>query len=278
MPIGLLFAGAVAVEAITCGQIPGADGILNDRAIRWIIVGERHGTAEAPEIFGDLACLAAIRGRKPVVAVEFPNDATDAIRQFVTSPDEVAARDQLLAHPFWHGPVHDGRSSRAMLTLFTRLRQWKRSNIISDVIAFQPTTAATGEAYEQAMALNLERMSAGENLVVALVGNVHAQLTRRRFLGGSYLPMAGYLPRSQTLSYNIGDNGGAQWACFAEVAEKSGMQCGSRDSGLAARKYERGFLHIGGEERAYSGYLNLGTVTTASEPALPNSDNNKPRK
>lgn len=278
MPIGLLFAGAVAVEAIPCGQIPGADAILNDRAIRWIIVGERHGTSEAPEIFGDLACLAAIRGRKPVVAVEFPDDATDAIRQFVTSPDEVAAKDQLLAHPFWHGPVHDGRSSKAMLTLFTRLRQWKRSNIIADVIAFQPTTAATGAAYEQAMALNLERMSAGKDLVLALVGNVHAQLTQRRFSGGSYLPMAGYLPRSQTLSYNIGDNGGAQWACFAEVAEKSGMQCGSRDSGPAARKYERGFVHIGGEERAYSGYLNLGTVTTASEPALPNSDNNEPRK
>ncbi|WBQ15707.1 hypothetical protein [Sphingobium yanoikuyae] len=268
MSIGFLLASAVLSGAGTCDQIPGADAVLRDRAIRWFIVGEQHGTTEAPEIFADLACLAGNAGRKPVIAVELPADATETIREFLSTPDDRTARERLLAHAFWRGPMYDGRSSKAMLNLLERLRRLKQANIIADVIAFQPTIFATGEAYEKAMALNLERASAEGGFVLALVGNVHARLTQWQFSGKSYLPMAGHLPRRQTLSFDIGDNGGAQWACFVEPSAKSGTECGPRDHGPAEHQFSRGFVQNAGEGKPYSGYLNLGTPTTASGPAI----------
>jgi hypothetical protein len=195
MFIGHLLATAVVSSLGNCGQISGADAILHDRAIRWVIVGEQHGTTESPKIFADLACLAGTSGRKPVIAVELPTDTTELIREYLSSPDERTPRSRLLAHPFWHGPFHDGRSSKAMMSLLERLRQLKQANIIADVIAFQPTVAVIDEAYERAMALNLEKASSDGNLVLALVGNVHARLTQWQFSGKSFLPMAGHLPR-----------------------------------------------------------------------------------
>lgn len=268
MSIGFLLATAVVSGAGICDQIPGADAILHDRAIRWIIVGEQHGTKEAPEIFADLACLAGKAGRRPVIAVELPVDATETIREFLSRSDERTATERLLTHAFWRGPMFDGRSSKAMLNLLERLRRLKQSNIISDLIAFQPTILATGEAYEKAMALNLRGASAERELVLALVGNVHARLTQWQFSGNSYLPMAGHLPRHQTLSFNIGDNGGAQWACFAASSAESGTECGPRDHGRAEHQYRRGFVPNAGQGEPYSGDLNLGTLTTASGPAI----------
>ncbi|EJL24238.1 hypothetical protein PMI02_03740 [Novosphingobium sp. AP12] len=268
MSIGFLLASAVLSEAGTCDLIPGADEVLKDRAVRWLIVGEQHGTTEAPKIFSDLACLAGTAGRKPVIAVELPVDATQTIRDFLSTADDRTARERLLSHEIWRGPIHDGRSSKGMLNLLERLRRLKRANIIADVIAFQPTNFASGEDYEKAMALNLERSSADGMLVLALVGNIHARLTRLQFSGRYYLPMAGHLPRRQTLSFNIGDNGGVQWACFADSSAKRGIKCGPREHGPARRQYNRGFAQNAGEGNPYSGYLNLGTQTTASEPAI----------
>jgi hypothetical protein len=268
MLVGFLLAGAIVGGTTSCDPIPGSDQILNDRANRWIIIGEQHGTTEAPKIFADLACLAWTRGRPPVVAVEFPADGTDVIQDFLSLPDERAAKERLLAHRFWHGAFQDGRSSKAMLGLFERLRQLKRSKVIADVVAFQPIVEAKGEAYEKAMALNVEKAAAGGNLVLVLIGNVHARLTQWQSSTTSYLPMAGHLPRGHTVSYNIGDHGGAQWACFTDPAAKGGVNCGPREHGLSERKYGRGVVHTGGEGHPYSGYLNLGSATTASAPAI----------
>jgi hypothetical protein len=42
-----------------CGPLPGAGALWERPAVRFILVGEMHGTGETPVIFRDLACTAA---------------------------------------------------------------------------------------------------------------------------------------------------------------------------------------------------------------------------
>jgi len=34
----------------------GAQALIEDKNIHWIVVGELHGTAQSPEVFADLVC------------------------------------------------------------------------------------------------------------------------------------------------------------------------------------------------------------------------------
>ncbi len=252
-----------------CRGIAGISVVAENRLTRWLVVGEAHGTAETPAIFADLVCLVASTGRPIVVAVEQSADDQPAIDAYLASDGRDKARAALLAAKMWHYPMKDGRSSQAHLALFERLRQLKADRKIAGVVAFQPGSASirepTPQAYEQAMADIVRRAStAPDILVVALVGNIHASLAKVDFGTGGYMPMAGLLPQSQTVTLNAVGNGGGMWACMGDATGKP--VCGAHESAMA-RTEPRGIQLRGAAPPRYSGTLNLGVRTTASPPA-----------
>lgn len=271
MPAAFLLAAAILGAGPPCAAIPGATEILSDKSVEWVVVGEHHGTSETPAIFADLACLAASTGRAPVIALELPASDAEAINAFLASPNEDDAMRQLLQRPFWHGSLKDGRSSEAMALLLKRLRQMKAKGLIRGVVPVQPFNMLPGPAFEQAMADNVRRSSpSGNDLVLVLVGNLHARLSEPLLEPVRDLPpqprMASFLPKDRTVSLSAEGNGGAQWSCV--LGRTSQNFCGPSKPLPALVQRSRGIVRLSGAGSTYSGYLNIGTATTPSSPAV----------
>lgn len=259
--LALLLAAPAPARDVACEPIPGADAWFAMPGLRWMIVGEMHGTAETPAGFAALVCLASV-GRTVTVAVEQPASDQPAIDAYLASDGGEAARAAFLAAPMWNQPVKDGRSSKACFELFEALRLMVREGKVSRVVAFQPVLAGPFDAagYERDMA-DLLRNAASKpgELVLALVGNVHAM--RQPFGTGerAYMPAAGLLPGAETVTFNAVGDGGGYWACTP-------AGCGPQ-AGAPAAHHMRGIALL--ERQPWSGTFYLGTATTASPPAVP---------
>lgn len=241
-----------------CAPLPGIEALWA-KPSRWIVVGESHGTVEAPAAYADLVCHAG--SLRPVVAaVEQYEDDQPLIDAYIASDGGAAAKAAFLKARMW--TTRDGRSSQAYLALFETLRLLVRAGKVSRVVAFQPVLTGPHDSarYEAAMAdrIRAASLDAGTRVIV-LVGNVHAMLREVSFGPKPYLPAAALLPREATLTLNIVSNGGSAWNCMQEG-------CGVHDFGPARSASARGIV-LGGD-MPWSGVFNLGVAATASPPAL----------
>src|ERR1019366_6675280 len=117
-----------------CEPLPGAGTLWSRPNLRFVLVGEMHGTVESPAIFRDLVCAAASGKRPIVVGVERSAREQKAIDAFMAPENHEVAVNALLAERGWN--AFDGRSSRAMLMLLETLRALKLKEQVSDVVAF----------------------------------------------------------------------------------------------------------------------------------------------
>lgn len=212
MVLSMLLAQAAAAM-LMCEPIPGADAILDDRSRRYIVMGEIHGTVEAPAMFADLVCEASNRG-PVIVGIEFPATEQALFDEFLASDGGEAARSRLLDAGQWR--AHDGRSSVAMLDLLDRLRRLKQAGRIAAVVAFvpAPSPGAAQTDYERRMAANwsaaLDRNP--DARLFALVGNIHAMQQGLKLPDGTELrPAATFLPAEQRVTLNLAEVGGAAY-------------------------------------------------------------------
>lgn len=256
-----IFAAVLMAASPSCGPVVGVQRILENKRTRWLIIGEQHGTVEAPAAFIDMVCNLA-RQRPVTVAVEQPVTEQAAIDAFTASDGGVAARAAFLKSVIWTNRFKDGRSSRAMFDMFESLRQLRTTGRIRGVVAFQPIQADSPAGYEKSMADELARRSPPSALTVALVGNVHAMRTPVSFSGPAYMPMAGLLPKGETITLDTRPNGGSQWACMSPT------DCGPQPM-QSGPSPPRGIIIGRDSAPAYSGVFNLGVPATVSPPQEP---------
>lgn len=251
-------------EVAPCKPIAGWEQVIAQDTTQFIIVGEVHGTNEAPDIFADAVCLTAQK-RSVVVAVEQPETDQGAIDSYIASDGGDKAISEFLKADMWQSEFKDGRSSQAMFKLFERLRIMKRDGQIKSVVAFQPVphTPLGPEAKEQAMADLILKAGAPDVTVVALVGNLHAMREHSPYRR-PYKMMASLLPQNATITLNAMGNGGSIWACMGTP-----VQCGPQQSKVRGSGDTRGIALIPDASAPWSGALFLGTMTTASPPQVP---------
>lgn len=260
----LILAASTPAAASRCAPIPGWEDVAAQQRVRWIVIGEVHGTNEIPVLFADAVCLTA-QSRPVVVALEQPTSDQSAIDDFINSDGGAKATRAFLAAGMWNGSLKDGRSSEAYFRLFELLRQMRAAGRIKSVVAFQPSTFSeppTSAEYEAAMAEQLREAARPDATVIALVGNVHAMQSETPWQP-SYLALAGHLPRQSTLTFNTASNGGESWTC-----QGNPMTCGPHPSHGSGAQRARG-VEMSAEEGPYSGVIYLGTRTTASPPMMP---------
>lgn len=262
-----LAVAAASPAAPACNPIPGWDQVLADSKIRWIVIGELHGTAETPAIFADAVCLTAKERGPVVVALEMPSGDQAKIDAFMASDGAPTAQAEFFKAVLWHMPMKDGRSSEAFFNLFERLRRMHREGRITRVVAFQdssptqdPPEAGQGP-YEGRLAAIVRDAAAPGTTVLTLVGNLHARKTEADF-GKPFMPMATHLPANETLTLNAIGNGGMAWNCHGPTA----ADCGPQPAGAPPAPAKRGVELRPVEDDAYDGLLNLGVPTTASPP------------
>jgi hypothetical protein len=246
--------------------ITGEATLWSNPQTRYILVGEVHGTAEAPALFGDLACDSHASGRPVVAAVELNEGSQAAIDAFIASDGGLAARRRFLQHPIWNMASKDGRSSQAYLALFEQLRICFQARKIAGVAAIQPSWKAgwTDNDLNAAMAALLERAAERRKavLVVALMGNFHVRREPQSFGGRTITPAAARLPAGQTVRLSV-VTGGQAWNCAGPRPADCGVHA---LSGLPP-----GHRSVSLDPSAASGFdgtIDLGVSATASPPAI----------
>ncbi|MCR9129774.1 MAG: hypothetical protein NXI12_09640 [Alphaproteobacteria bacterium] len=161
---------------------------------RIIIVGERHGTQQLPDFFGELVCRMSESG-PVIVGLEMEADEQEALDAFLASDGSRGAVQTLLDSRHW--ALTDGRASVAMLDLLIRLRDLREAGRDIELAAFMhpaDSSQARERAMAQALTTALERNP--EARVAALIGKVHAE--RERLSG--LAPAASFLPEPETLT------------------------------------------------------------------------------
>jgi hypothetical protein len=89
------------------------------------------------------------------------------------------------------------------------------------------------------------------------------------FGGPAYLPMAGHLPASQTMSVVLKGAGGMQWAC------QSPTNCGPSSVFQDEAKSSDGLTLTPAADAPYSAVFGLGKPTSASAPQIPSTRNDR---
>lgn len=255
----LLAAGSSA--ATHCDPISDWEIVVSKKEIRWIVIGEVHGTAEVPAIFSDAVCLTAEARGPIIVGLEVPSTDQSKIDEFIGSDGGLVAKAKLLTALLWQ--MRGSVSTEAFVHLFERLRELHKEGRVARVVAFQdnktPYDPSGGQTpYEEHLAAVVKSAAEPGATVMVLVGNLHARKTEVDF-GRPFMPMASLLPNKETLTLNAIGNGGMAWNCRQDG-------CGPNASPSPAAPTARGVTLRSQLNGAYDGVLNLGVPTTASPP------------
>ena len=198
-----------------CDSFPGLEEVvaLAGTGTRFIVMGEKHGTEQAPRLFGTLVC--GVSRRRPVnVFLELRAGSTTAVQAFIDSDGSEHARQTFLAHDIWNPRFADGRNSQAMFALIDLLRRLRRAGAPIQVFSTQPDYPTLAPQFYSELgrangwaALGVAHPE-GVNLI--LVGSAHAALRDNDDLG--FLPATAHLRSADVLSIGPVEEGGAQWA------------------------------------------------------------------
>ncbi len=262
--IALLATALLGATPPACAPIEGSDALWRDD-LRFVAIGELHGTAEAPAAFADIVCLALKRG--PVtVALEYPVQMQPVLDAFMFEPDEAAARRLLLAWESGPFRYHDGRGSEAMLAMLQRFRMLNQAGGDLRLLATVPDSPRVSGFTQSHAELDrahlwsaAARAAPGRRMMI-FVGSVHAEKARR--VGSPIgLPAAAHFRPEETLSLFIAQQGGEAWNCHHD--------CGVSPVRHAEPADRRGVVLAPEADGTFDGYLALGPSTASPPVARP---------
>jgi hypothetical protein len=215
--LGLALAALLGAGTACADRPVAGNGLVTDLAQLVqtrspVILGEIHGTAEAPALVGDVVEALVAGGGPVLLALEIPSSHQDQLDLYLDSAGTPADRAALFGHRFWG--FRDGRSSVAMLALLDRIRALRADGRSLEVVAFD--VADPGEADREAtLAANLATVLRRPQRppVLVLTGNLHARQT----IGTPFDPtlelMAWRLREFKPLSLNVRAPTGTAWVC-----------------------------------------------------------------
>lgn len=228
--IGKILAGAVVAVALSltsggahaadCGApMDGLAPLLERPGVRYVFLGETHGTAETPELFGDIVCAAS--ARPIVIGVEWPAENQPVLDAFLAEVDPVRALERLRKAPALKRP--DGRGSRAMIDMLMRLwrlRHAGRQHVGLVAFDYEIPTPGTSNEREAEMAAAVQSAAEAnpEALLLILTGMGHADREGFTSLQPPVRSMIQNLPAESSVSIAMARVGGEAWVCRREAA------------------------------------------------------------
>jgi hypothetical protein len=267
----MILAGLAALagaQALRCPALSGADEVFRRPGVRVVWVGEVHGTMEAPRLFADLVCHAALTGRPVAIALEREDVDQAAWDRFLGSAGTEADRRALTSSESWTWKLQDGRSGLGMLALAERLRIYHQAGAVTGLrmilTGAAPRDAAGRERSMAAEVMTLAQQGPTNGLVLAYSGAFHATRAMADFASPPYAFAAFTLPQDQVISISIVGGAGKAWNC------QPALGCGPHPTGDARGSRRRG-LYAGAGEPGIDWLASTGATTTASLPADPAS-------
>ncbi len=249
----------VAGLSLMCTPPAGSDALWQD-SIRYVVVGEIHGTAEAPAAFAQLACAAAQRG-PVIVAVELSQMSQPQLDDFIEAPDAYSAEEILRGSELWSLARADGRTSVAMAEMLESIRLLKTSGADISLLAFQPSQTTpmgfSANYYELEMAALLAKGAKArpDARMLVLIGNLHGSKTRIESF--DLTPAVAHLPQNEVTNLFVAEQGGDSWNCTDTCGLHEILAVDADPLGVTLRPYRSG---------RYDGVLAIGQ-SVASPPA-----------
>jgi hypothetical protein len=233
-----------------------------------ILVGEVHGTNEAPRFVGDLASSLLAERKSLTIGLEIPQNLTSVLRRYLNSNGDENARRDLFSSTHWSRDAsrQDGRASRAMYELIERMRKLRHQGAQVDVAGFDLSAdirsspeeiARIMSTRDQQLADGATRLKKPGQTLLLLAGNLHAV----KYPADAPFPAKGKMASLMALpplSIAVRHRGGEYWACVPRCGIQQGRP-GYTDAGLDGRI-------IIERSRGYDGFAYLGPIT-ASVPA-----------
>jgi hypothetical protein len=257
---------ASKIKSVECVVPAGLEKILQSENI--ILMGEVHGTKEAPLAFGTAVCTALSLGRMVSVGLELSGSEVEPLRAYMASDGGKPAVARLLQSSHWTRKFQDGRSSIAMLTLVERLRTLAHHyQNLSVFVMEEQVGPPVGPAHlvrDQTMAARVraEHDRRPGALILTLTGNIHNRVQNMPLNPGGkpITPPMGFLlkdlsPRSVAL-----ETVGAAWVC----APDCGVH-GEPAPGVSQFEPHLAYRELAGDE-PYTSEWTLG-LGTPSRPA-----------
>jgi hypothetical protein len=192
-----------------------------------LLLGELHGTQEAPRFVGDVACHAVERRVPVTIALELPLDVANHITTYVAGADE-AERARALAAIFT-STWQDGRRSQAIAELLDTARALRQRDFDVRVIPFSADSAASGQLRDRGMADALaEAFADSSRMLIMLAGNLHVRLRSGTAITRDYEP-AGFLlrrryPTRTVVSLDMAHDAGSAWLCPSADPKDCGVR------------------------------------------------------
>lgn len=289
-----LAAQAPAPEAAAACSAPEGWSDVLARDPDFVVLGEIHGTAEAPAQIAQLVCAEAMRGQRILLAVEHSSWQNPAWQDAWALPhDDFRAA---LPDLGWRRR-QDGVASEAMLALVLGAHGLKEGGAAIDIVAFNGARDDAQKArfadlpsqgpHEAAQAENIADAATRKEYdrVIVLVGNLHAEIMPL-MVGNSacaFAPMAmrlaGY---GSVISLDMQHAGGTSWSCRTrpdvtlipgEPVTDEMIRCAAYSHKPDAAHNHPPFIDVSqaaAEARGerYHGVLWVGAIT-ASPPAFP---------
>lgn len=255
--------------AAACASVGGSEAVL--QAGQTLVLGELHGTRESPAFATALACSALQKGLAVTLALELPREEQKAVDDYLAAADEATAHAGLRQQPSWKDAMQFGITSAARLELLDWLRAQRRAGAALRVVLFDIAPAAQRGAADRerrmAEALVAARRAAPTDLLLVLVGNLHA----RRTAGTPFDPrlepmallMARALPSSPLLTFDASYPAGEAWICQPEPSGCGAVRV--RGDGAPGAGFELVVRKTA--EGAYDGIYRLPSLTV-SPPAF----------
>jgi hypothetical protein len=252
----------------------GAEPLVKAGAIT--LLGEMHGTEQAPATLAHLACHATQQpeAKGVIVALEIPSDNAQAVQAFLASDGGEAARTALLTASHFTDAAEDGRDSVAIVGVLEQVRAWRSKGVDVELVTFDidSTKPVGGSERDAKMAENLAaaiEKRAGATVLV-LTGNIHNRTKKGTPWDAEFVPMGLRLRdvgvQLHTLDMKM--SGGSMWVCMAKPGEKE-PTCGERNF-KGQDQGEAPFVefYAAPDENGFDGFYYVGAAV-ASPPANP---------
>lgn len=276
VPIAILVIAVIPTPACThepaagppCPEVAGIDPVLEPGTV--LLLGEIHGTREAPGIAAAVACLALEAGLDVVLALEIPADENDRAQRYLVSTGSEEDRRALLEGSFWGRANQDGRSSRAVAELLERARVLRGETDRLEVALFDRDAEEDAQARDRTKARALEGLatSAPDAIVVVLTGNVHARVGLGTPWDPEFEPMGFLLrralPRREIVALNLEHAGGEAWVCTGSAPS----DCGPRSMRGSGTTRDVPSVRFDDSGDPFHGVYSVGSLTS-SPPARP---------
>ncbi|PBQ34731.1 hypothetical protein CNR22_24130 [Sphingobacteriaceae bacterium] len=183
-----------------------------------LLLGEMHGTAEAPLIVKSLADIFS-KHQQVIIALEIPDENQQEINRYLKNGDET-----ILQKVKFFTDTRDGRSSEAMARLIKSV--YKKENI--QLVCFDVSDYYSSNTYRDSlMAQNILRIKKQnpEAVLISLSGNIHSN-TKKGFREG-YQTMGYYLKKElglTVISLNILYQEGTAYNCVEGICKERKME------------------------------------------------------